>query len=320
VPEQRGLKLGHVLVTGGHGFIGRHVVTALARAGANPVSVAQSRGNMLADQPGESIALDLEDRDRVKEVVGGMDGVVHLAARAGGIQFQQEGGSDVFSSNRLITDNLLAACAEANVKRMLLASSLVTYRASSEPLIESDPQLGPADRPDPYAWSKITDEVVASWHRELDIVVGRFGNVYGPGAPFEPERSTVIHALIDRAAKLGDGEDLIVWGNGSAVRSFVFVEDAARAVLIALAEGGPGEAYNIDNGTEVTVAQLATAVRDQVNPSLNLVFDPTKPAGAPYRVASIAKMVAAGYSPQVDLEEGLRRTVDWYRESVAPPG
>lgn len=314
------MKLDNVLVTGGHGFIGRHVVAALARAGANPVSVAQSGGTMLADQPGESISLDLEDRDRVKELVDEVDGVVHLAARAGGIQFQQEGGSDVFTSNRLITDNLLAACAEAKVKRIFLASSLVTYRASSEPLIESDPQLTRADRPDPYAWSKITDEVVAFWHRGLDIVVGRFGNVYGPGAPFEPERSTVIHALIDRAARLDDGEDLVVWGDGTAVRSFVFVEDAARAVLVALDNGEPGEAYNIDNGVEVTIAQLATAVRDQVNPSLNLVFDPTKPAGAPYRVASIAKLSAVGYTPQVDLEGGLRQTVDWYRETQPPQG
>jgi len=314
------LNLDNVLVTGGHGFIGRHVVMALARAGANPVSVAQSNGTMLADQPGGSVALDLEDRDRVQKVVDGVNGVVHLAARAGGIQFQQEGGSDVFASNRLITDNLLAACAEAKVKRIFLASSLVTYRESSKPITESDPQLGPADSPDPYAWSKITDEVVATWHQGLDIVVGRFGNVYGPGAPFEPDRSTVVHALIDRAARLGDGEDLVVWGDGSAVRSFVFVEDAARAVLIALADGVPGEAYNIDSGTEVTIAQLATAVRDQVNPSLNLVFDPAKPAGPSNRVASIAKLAATGYSPQVDLAEGLRRTVKWYRESLVPPG
>jgi nucleoside-diphosphate-sugar epimerase len=313
------LKLDDVLVTGGHGFIGQHVVAALARAGTNPVSVAQSGGTMLADQPGESIALDLEDWDRLKEVVGGVDGVVHLAARAGGIQFQAEGESDVFSSNRLITDNLLAACAEAKVRRVFLASSLVTYLASSHPLTESDPQLGPANRPDPYAWSKITDEVVASWHRELDIVVGRFGNVYGPGAPFEPDRSTVVHALVDRAAKLGDGEDLVVWGDGTAVRSFVFVEDAADAVLIALADGAHGEAYNIDSGVEATIAQLATAVRDQVNPTLNLIFDPARPTGTSYRVASIAKLSAIGYAPRINLEEGLRRTVDWYRENVASP-
>ncbi len=310
-----GLELKSVLVTGGHGFIGRHVVNSLARAGANPVSVAQA-GTVLGDLPGETLTLDLEDRNRVTEAVRTVDLVIHLAARAGGIQFQKEGGEDVFFTNRLITDNLLAACVAADVERLFLASSLVTYRSSTEPLTETDPQLGPADRPSPYAWSKITDEVVASWH-QINTVVGRFGNVYGPGAPFDPGRSTVVHALIDRAAKLGDGETLDVWGDGNAVRSFVFVEDAARAALIALTNGSSGEAYNIDSGEQVTIAQLATVVRDQVNPSLKLNFDISKPAGAPFRIAAVDKLAALGYAPAVSLEDGVRRTVDWYRENVA---
>jgi GDP-L-fucose synthase len=317
VPDQPRLQLKDVLVTGGHGFIGRHVVTALARAGANPISVAQAGGKVVPYLPGETITLDLEDRDRLTAVLADIDGVVHLAARAGGIRFQQEGTEDVFTSNRRITDNLLASCAQAKVTRMFLASSLVTYRASSEPLTESHPQLGPADRPSPYAWSKITDEVVASWHQDLDTVIGRFGNVYGPGAPFETDRSTVVHALVDRAARLSDGDELVVWGDGSAIRSFVYVEDAARAVLIALANGEPGEAYNIDSGVAVTIAQLASAVRDQVNPTLSLTFDPSQPAGAPYRVASIEKLSVAGYTPEVGLEEGVRRTVNWYRENLS---
>jgi GDP-L-fucose synthase len=306
-----------VLVTGGHGFIGRHVVTALAETGASPIAVSQHETAAVSTLPGRSITVDLEDRDRVVSAVRGTDMVVHLAARAGGIQFQRGGGEDVFASNRHITDNLLAACTASQVRRVFLASSLVTYRADSEPLTESNPQLGPADRPNPYAWSKITDEVIAAWHQGLDTVVGRFGNVYGPGAPFDPERSTVVHALIHRAARLEDGESLVVWGDGLAIRSFVFVEDAAEAVLLALTSGESGEAYNIDGGAEVTIAQLATIVRDTVNPSLHLVFDTSKPAGPPYRVASIDKLRTLGYSPRVDLEEGLRRTVEWYREALS---
>ena len=179
----------------------------------------------------------------------GADRVVHLAARAGGIQFQRGGGDDVFASNRRITDNLLAACADSGMSSG--SSSPHRWSPIGPPPSRSPnlhPQLGPRDRPDPYAWSKITDEVVASWHQGLDTVVGRFGNVYGPGAPFDPEKSTVVHALIDRAARLEDGEDLVVWGDGSAIRSFVFVEDVAEAVLVALTKGESGEAYNIDSG------------------------------------------------------------------------
>jgi GDP-L-fucose synthase len=305
-----------VLVTGGHGFIGRHVVAALSAAGAEPVSIVQHQGSP-PYLPGEAIVLDLEDRDGLAAVTREVAVMIHLAARAGGIQFQQAGGDDVFATNRRITDNVLAACVASGVRRLFIASSLVTYKTAGEPLTESHPQLGPIDHPDPYSWSKITDEVVGSWQDGLETVVGRFGNVYGPGAPFDPDRSTVIHALIDRAARLDGAEDLVVWGNGTAVRSFVYVEDAAQAVLTILARGVAGDAYNIDSGIEVTIAQLADLVRDLVNPSLKVVFDPTKPAGAPYRVASIAKMVEIGYTPHFDLEDGLRRTVEWYRETVS---
>ena len=123
-------------------------------------------------------------------------------------------------------------------------------------------------------------------------------------------------ALIDRAARLSDNDDLVVWGDGATVRSFVFVEDAAQAVLIALTKGESGEAYNVDSGVELSIGQLADTVRRHVNPALNIVYDQSKPAGAPYRVASIAKLEAIGFSPRVDLDEGIDRTVEWYRAAI----
>jgi GDP-L-fucose synthase len=245
-----------------------------------------------------------------------VDSVIHLAARAGGIQFQEEGAAGVFGSNRLITDNVLTAAKEHGVGKVFLASSLVTYRAASEPLTESHPLVGPADTPNPYAWSKITDEVVGQWHTEVETVVGRLGNVYGPGAPFSTTGTTVVHALIDRAARLGNGEDLVVWGDGTAVRSFVYVEDAAQAILVALTAGDDGMAYNIDSGQAVTIAELAETVRDQVNPTLRLVFDDSKPVGMPFRVGSINALNSRGYAPATGLEAGITSTVDWYRKEI----
>ena len=154
MPEQLGLKLGDVLVTGGHGFIGRHVVTALARAGANPVSISQRSGSTLSDLPGETVTVDLEDVRGVSDVIRGVDSVIHLAARAGGIQFQQEGGGDVFSSNRLITDNLLAACADAKRQTHLsrvLAGDVpgIIGDRSPNPTPSSALPIGPIHMPGP---------------------------------------------------------------------------------------------------------------------------------------------------------------------------
>ncbi len=315
MPEHSRIEGATVLVTGGHGFIGRHVVNALHESGVRPISVIQPSTTPVKGIPGETVTADLTDPEQWVGLLKGVDSVVHLAARAGGIQFQQSSATDVFRSNRLLTDQLLAACATAGVERVFLASSLVTYRPSADQITESHQQLGPAERPDPYAWSKITDEVVAVWQPDIQVLIGRFGNVYGPGALFDSERSTVVHALIDRAARLTDGSELVVWGDGTAVRTFVYVEDAARAVVTILGAGSAGEAYNVDSGERVTIAELAETVQKHVNPSLSIDFDPSKPAGVPFRVASIAKLSGLGYSPAVDLDEGVRRTVGWYRDT-----
>ncbi len=119
LPDHRSFDTQRVLVTGGHGFIGRHVVTALAEAGANPISTIHPLGNAVPDLPGETVTVDLEDRGQTAEVVNGIDVVVHLAARAGGIQFQREGDPHVFATNRRITDNLLAASADSQVQSFL---------------------------------------------------------------------------------------------------------------------------------------------------------------------------------------------------------
>ena len=289
---------------------------ALVRSGADPTAVIHPRAKPRSAVPGESVLLDLEDTAAVKAAFSGVDKVIHLAARAGGIQFQETGDGDIFDSNRRMTDNVLTAAGEQHVRRTFLTSSLVAYRQAAEPLTEAHPFVGLADEPSPYAWSKISDEVVAQWHSDVETVVGRLGNVYGPGAPFDTPGTTVVHALIDRAARLSDGDDLVVWGDGKATRSFVYVEDAAGAILSVLSNGADGTAYNIDSGLAVTISELAETVRNQVNPTLNLVFDDSKPVGFPYRVGSIDSLTSLGYSPAVGLEEGIAATVDWYQKEV----
>jgi GDP-L-fucose synthase len=302
-----------VIVTGGHGFIGRHVVARLAAVGAEVAAIHVPGIPPAAGLPGESLAVDLEDAERVAAVCAGVDAVVHLAARAGGIQFQSAGDDTVFAVNRRMTDNVLAAADRHRIPRVFLASSMVIYRPSDHAIPEDHPKLDPSDRPSPYAWSKIADEAAAVDHPQLEVCIGRFGNVYGPGGSFDPERSTVVHALIDRALRATSGE-LLVWGDGNAVRSFVFVEDVARAVVLILGSGIPGTAYNVDSGVGHTIAEVAAAVRDAVDPGLRLHFDPSRPTGPAVRVGSIDRLRALGFGTPVGLNEGLRHTIDWRRD------
>jgi GDP-L-fucose synthase len=144
-------------------------------------------------------------------------------------------------------------------------------------------------------------------------MIGRFGNVYGPGAPYEPSRSTVIHALIRRFSEAEPGSKVEVWGDGSAVRSFVYVGDAAAAVVSLLRDGEAGSVYNIDSGVPVSVRDLALEISAKVGSDLQLVFNADKPTGVPYRVGSIGALAAIGFEPSTGLSEGLGLTIDDFR-------
>lgn len=280
---------GPVVVTGPAGFIGTALVRCLVERG---VEVHALRGVDLRE-PGA-----LEGR-----VPRGAD-VVHLAARAGGIGFQEADHAAVFRENTAITRAVLAAAAGAPARRVFLASSAVVYAADAP---EEIPETGPLVRPAQatgYAWSKLTDEAAAAWTRGCEVVVGRFANVYGPGGP----ASTVVHGLIRRAVSERASGRLTVWGDGSAVRSFLYVDDAARAVLAVLERGAAGGVYNLDASEPVAIRDLAALVRDAVDPGLALSFDATRPSGPARRVLDTARLRALGWQPQVDLSTGIAAT------------
>jgi GDP-L-fucose synthase len=305
-----------VLVTGAAGFVGRAVVRRLLAEGADPVGVVH-RPDEVANVPGPAEVVDLESGGALADVMAGTDLVVHLAARSGGIQFQQAIQDDVLDANHRMTRNVLRAATEAGVRRVFLASSAVIYRtASDDDIREESPLLTPNDRGvSGYAWSKLTDEMLAAWYADQGIepVIGRFTNIYGPGGSFDESRSTVVHALVRRAAEAPSGSTLTVWGSGRAIRSFLFVEDCSRAVAAILDRGEAGTAYNVDSGIPVSIADLAQAVRDAVDPGLELEFDATKPEGVPRRVLDVGRLRALGFQPATDLANGVAATVEAFR-------
>ncbi len=305
------MMLDKVAIVGGSGFIGSHVVAAVHQAGGDPVVVG------VEDAPHLTCEVRVVDASNVDDLTVSLKGctsIIHLAARAGGIQMQHAAG--IFRTNRLITDNVLEAGRRNAICDVFLASSQVVYRDSQSAVDEAAPLLSSVDAPSQYAWSKATDEVIGRWwgdDNEAHVVAGRFGNIYGPGAPYAEERSTVIHALVARMAMAQPGSTVSVWGDGSATRSFLFVEDAARAVVTVLLEGAPGSVYNIDSGQPVSIKDLAGEIGRQVGGDLRLAFDATKPSGVAYRVGTPDKLRGIGFCPQVDLETGVALTIADFR-------
>jgi nucleoside-diphosphate-sugar epimerase len=309
------MKLGEVAIVGGAGFIGTHVVAAARDAGGTPVVLNQEPA------PHLDCEVRVVDVSHPEELVGALHGcqsVIHLAARAGGIQMQHAAG--IFRANRMLTDNVLEACAVNGIDDVFLASSQVVYRSSDDVLDEGSPIVSSVDSPTQYAWSKATDEVVGRWWGEKDdrrVVIGRFGNIYGPGAPYGENRSTVVHALIRRFSEAEPGSTVEVWGDGSAVRSFLYVGDAAAGVVAVLQNGERSSVYNIDSGIPVSIVDLAREVNDLVGNDLHLVFDADKPTGVPYRVGSIDSLAMIGYQPSTSLTDGLTETISDFRQRAA---
>lgn len=306
-----------VLVTGAHGFIGRAIVCLLTDAGAQPVCPFRPEGEMPA-LPGEHFAADLRSPEALDGHMDGVDFVIHLAAQSGGIQFQESVHESVLAANMAMTRTVLSAAQRAGARRVYLASSAAVYSRSAPALIrEDDPFVAPGSEPvSGYAWSKLTDEVTSRWaiDDECGIVIGRFANIYGPGGSFDPGRSTVVHALVKKVSDAGAHGVAEVWGDGSAVRSFLYVDDAARAVLAILEHGEPGTSYNVDSSDPVSIRELAALICETAEPTVELHFDVEKPTGVPRRVLDTSRLRALGFVPETDLATGVAATVTYYRQ------
>lgn len=298
-----------VAMTGGRGFIGSRVASMLERCGAR---ISHFEGDLLhADLSGW---------------VQGADWVIHLAARQGGILFQ--GTSTrvrVFHENIAMTRRVLEAVEGSDVARVFLASSGVVYGPQvARRLVESSPTVSPCTGPvTPYAWSKLTTEVLGLWAQEefeFDVVVGRFANVYGPRGHFGGPTETVVHALVRKAVGTRPPGEMVVWGDGRAVRNYAYVDDAAAGVLVALGCGTAGQRYNIGTDEAVSMAELAAVVASERGGELSVRFDPTKPSGPLMRVLDSTQLKSIGWEPQVNLRQGIKRTIQWWVRHGAMEG
>lgn len=319
-----------VLVAGGGGFIGSHLVSELLRRApdarvtvAGHVSARTRRNLAAVESRVELLEVELLDRAACERACRGQDVVLNLAARVGGVGYNSVHHGSLFRDNMTLALNLLEGARLAGCERSLVTSSACVYpRAPKLPTPESE---GFREEPEPtnagYGWAKRMSEYAAKAYAEefaMKVAVARPYNAYGPRDDFAPETSHVIPALIRRV--VGGEDPLRVWGDGTQTRTFLYVEDFARGCLDLLERRPQPDPVNLGSDEEVSVAELARLIVAAAGTATRLEFDPSKPAGSPRRRCDTSKARAEiGFQAKTPLAEGLRKTVEWYKTSGEVP-
>ena len=310
-----------VLVTGGTGFVGSHVVELLAEKGARTVVIDNLENGTLENlthvrDEVEYIKGDLHNCDVCKNASRGMDVVLNVAAKVGGIDFNQKHPGTMFRDNVLINTNMLEAARLNDVERFLVVSSACVYPQYCKiPTPETEGFEGlPEPTNDGYGWSKRMAEFQAgAYAREfgMKIAIARPYNTYGPRDHYEPEKSHVIPALIKR---IFDGEDpLTVWGDGEQSRAFLYVTDFARGLLEITEKYAEADPLNLGTDEEIKIKDLVSLIINLSGINIEVNFDSAKPSGQPRRNCDNTKAMAkTGFRAKVKLEEGLKKTIEWY--------
>lgn len=312
-----------VLVTGGTGFIGSHVVEQLVALDAKvTVFDRMSRGivknieylkNKVRFVPG-----DCTSESDAKNSCANQQVVMNLAASVGGIEYNSTHQASMLVDNIKIASVMIEAARVARVERFLVVSSACIYPATAKiPTAETE---GFLTEPEPtnggYGWAKRMAEKLGMYYSQqygLKVGIVRPYNAYGPRDHFDREKSHVIPALIKRVF---DGENpLRVWGSGNQTRAFLYVEDFAQGLISAIEKYPVADPVNIGTDEEVSIKELIKMIVEISGKKTAIEFDTLKPDGSPRRNSDNRKAIEKiGFHATTRLEDGLKRTIAWYKK------
>ncbi len=303
-------KTSKIFVAGHRGMVGSAVCRALAKAGFENV-VVRSHAE-----------LDLMDSAAVRAFYAAEhpDVAVIAAARVGGIGANSAANSRFLYENALIAMNTVWEAAQAGVKRLLFLGSTCIYpRLAPQPIPESALLTSELEKTNEgYALAKISGLKLCEFlRRERGLVYHSLmpTNLYGPGDNYDIEHGHVLPTLIRKFETATDSVTL--WGTGSAIREFLHVDDLAAACLFALELPDPPDVMNVGTGEEVTIRELAEAVKRATGSSARIVWDSSKPDGTPRKLCDSALLRSLGWRSRIGLDEGLAMTVAAYRAELA---
>jgi GDP-L-fucose synthase len=308
-----------VLVTGGTGFVGTHIVQELLKHEAKVRVPMHNRPMIIKDDTIETVYADLDRLDDCKKAAKGVDFVFHAAGSVGAAGVTKSGIMASITKNLVLNAYMLQAAWEAGVSRFLIFSSSTGYPVSDHAVKEEEMWTGPTH---PiyfgYGWmrrylERLTEFVAANSIMKLAIV--RPSAVYGRYDNFDPVVSHVIPSLIRRAT--AKENPYVVWGTGNEVRDFLHISDFARGSLLMLEKYAESDAVNIGYGRGVTIKEVVQIVLETTGHDAQVIFDSTKPTTIPFRMIDISKAQRVlNFKPEIDLEEGIKDTVKWYLSTI----
>jgi GDP-L-fucose synthase len=304
------LRDSRVVVTGGNGFLGRRITAAVATRGATPVVV-------------RSADYDLTDPQRVRAALADLqpDYVIHAAAVVGGIGANRQHPAAFFFANAVMGIHLIHEAWQAGIQKVVVVGTVCSYpKYTDVPFREDDLWKGyPEETNAPYGVAKKMLLVQAQAYRDEYGFNAPFvipTNLYGPGDNFDYDTSHVIPAIIRKCVEAEEAghDEIVLWGSGSPTREFLHVDDAAEGIVLALECLDDREPVNLGSATEIRIRDLAELIGRVTGFTGRFVWDASKPDGQPRRSVdgSRAKELL-GWAPRVDFEEGLSKTVAWYR-------
>lgn len=305
-----------VVVTGGHGFLGSFVVEKLRVAGAREVVVPRSQLHDLRIQS-EALRLYTDSRPDI---------VIHLAAVVGGIGANRANPGRFFYDNATMGINMIEAARIAGIEKFVCAGTICSYpKFTPVPFREDDFWNGyPEETNAPYGLAKKMLLVQLQAYREQYGLNGIYltpVNLYGPRDNFDLETSHVIPALIRkcREAKQNAAPEIVAWGTGNATREFLYVEDAAEAIVLAAEKYSKPDLVNLGSGEEISVRDLLEMIRSAVGSTATVRWDASRPDGQPRRCLDTSRASAEFcWRAKTSLRDGLKKTIDWYAATRPP--
>jgi GDP-L-fucose synthase len=298
-----------VAVTGGAGFLGKPTVRLLTELGAEVRAIRSSEH-------------DLRDAGETRAALEGAEIVLHLAANVGGIGFNRRNPAPLAYDNLMMGANVFEASRRLGVEKLVAACSVCAYPLHTQvPFREETIWDGyPEPSNAPYGLAKKMLLVLSDTYRRqygFDSCAPVIANLYGPDDNFDLEDSHVIAAMVRKFCEAVKQQrpEVVLWGTGTPSREFLYVDDAARGLLVCAQKLETSEPVNLGVGRETTIRDLAETIASSAGFSGEIVWDETRPDGQMRRGLDVTRARdLVGFEAEVALEDGIERTVSWYRE------